>query len=82
MDNLIGVCVANTFGFVVRKIFLQDISGILDLPLSVQSLAFCRKKPLYFKPGCFHFYRNLSILDIGYTHPILYLEASIRSSRE
>ena len=69
---LIGVWVANAFGFVVRKIFLLDISGFLDLKFSVQSLAFCRKKPIYFKPSCFHFYGNLSIFDIGYTHPMLY----------
>ena len=72
MDNLIGVCVANAFGLVVRKIFLLDISGFSELNTLGTISGFCRKKPLYFKPGCFQFYRNLSILSIGYTHPIIY----------
>ena len=76
--NFFGVCVASAFGFAVRKMFLPDISGFSDLKFSVQPLIFCRKKPIYFKPSCFHFYGNLSILDIGYTHQILNQEACIR----
>ena len=32
----------------------------------------------YFKPNCFHFHGNLSILDLGYTHQILHEGAWIR----
>ena len=46
-ELIIGVCVANAFGFVVRKIFLPDISGFTDLEFSVQPLVFAGRSRLF-----------------------------------
>ena len=68
---LFGVCVASGFGFAVWKIFLSDIFGFWDPKLSVQPLVFYRKKTIHFRPSCFHFHGNLSILEIGLHAPTI-----------
>ena len=70
-NDIFGVCVANAFALVGWRVFRQNISEFSDSEFLVQTLAFCRKEPIYFKPSCFHFHANLLILVVGHTHQIL-----------